>query len=354
MIANSVYGVIAISTPFTVGSGGTAGTPLAFRIQPGGGLAGVPWSQQPQVAVLDANGNVAAADNSAIVTLAIGSNADGGTLSCVLGNSRNAVGGIATFAGCQIDVASVNPRTLVATSVPALAPAISAPFVVSAGRHLAFVVQPVAGPAGAAWAQQLRVAVQDAANNTVTTDNSTVVTLALGTNPTGGALTCTGGTSRGVIAGVATFTGCSITPASAGVYTLVATSPSIPGATSAAFAVSVVGAVAITFAVDTATGAIGTGFSTSTKVVKVGRQIMVRIQTNPPLANTNVGIWIARKRGTTWSAFAPHATIRLDGAGVGSYVYSAGSTAWLSFRVVFRGDPGHIAGTSPGRQIRWI
>jgi hypothetical protein len=52
------------------------------------------------------------------------------------------------------------------------------------------------------------------------------VTLAIGNNPSGGVLTCTGGTSAGTIAGIATFTGCSIDKGGTG-YTLTATASNV-------------------------------------------------------------------------------------------------------------------------------
>ena len=73
------------------------------------------------------------------------------------------------------------------------------------------------------------VAIEDSSGNTVTSDNSDDVTLAVGDNPGGGVLSCTndGELTVQVVAGVANFTGCSITTAGTG-YTLTASSNATP------------------------------------------------------------------------------------------------------------------------------
>jgi hypothetical protein len=64
--------------------------------------------------------------------------------------------------------------------------------------------------------------------------STAVVTLAIGTNPGGGTLTCTGGLTRAAVAGVATFAGCSIDRAGTG-YALTASSSGLNSATTAVF-----------------------------------------------------------------------------------------------------------------------
>lgn len=107
--------------------------------------------------------------------------------------------------------------------------------ITAAASKLAFTTQPGNGVAGQPLAVQPVVAVQTAAGATVTSDSTTVVTLAV----SGGAtLTCTGGLSKTVTAGVAAFTGCTVTPAGTG-YTITATaSPALTSATSALFNVT--------------------------------------------------------------------------------------------------------------------
>jgi outer membrane protein assembly factor BamB len=84
----------------------------------------------------------------------------------------------------------------------------------------------------------VRVAVEDANGNVETSDNTDQVSLAIGTNPASGTLS--GGSAVTVASGIATFSGLSINTAANG-YTLAATSPASPslsGATSAAFNIS--------------------------------------------------------------------------------------------------------------------
>lgn len=107
--------------------------------------------------------------------------------------------------------------------------------ITASAAKLAFTTQPGAGVAGSALAAQPVVAVQTAAGATVTSDSTTVVTLALNG---AGTLICTGGLTRTAAAGVATFAGCSVTPAATG-YTITATATGLTSATSGAFDVSV-------------------------------------------------------------------------------------------------------------------
>ena len=98
---------------------------------------------------------------------------------------------------------------------------------------LVFVQGPTNTLAGAAITPPVKVAVEDANGNIETADNTTRVSLAIGTNPAGGTLS--GGSAVTVTSGVATFSGLSINTAGTG-YTLTASStPSYSAATSAAF-----------------------------------------------------------------------------------------------------------------------
>ena len=104
---------------------------------------------------------------------------------------------------------------------------------VSPPAKLAFVQGPSNAAAGVAITPAVKVAVEDANGNVQTSDNSTTVSLAIGTNPSGGTLS--GGSAVTVASGVATFSGLSINNAGTG-YTLTASStPSYTAATSAAF-----------------------------------------------------------------------------------------------------------------------
>jgi hypothetical protein len=106
------------------------------------------------------------------------------------------------------------------------------PFTASttAGARLSFATQPASNASIAAAGTgsfTVKVAVQDSNGVTLTNDGSDTVTLAIasGQNPGNGTLSCTGGLTATVSAGVASFTGCAITKAGTG-YQLTAASTS--------------------------------------------------------------------------------------------------------------------------------
>jgi hypothetical protein len=219
----------ATSAAFNV----TPGDPavLAFAVQPSNTVAGQAIAPPIRVAVLDGLGNTVTS-STAGVTVAIGTNPAGGTLSGTA--TSNAVNGVATFGDLSINAAG-SGYTLTAASAP-LTGATSSAFniEVGSGNKLAFVVQPSAAVVGAAVSPAIQVAVQDAANNVVTTATD-AVTLILSENP--GAATLGGTTTVNAVNGVATFTNVSLNRAAPG-YTLRVLGSGLVGATSTAFNVT--------------------------------------------------------------------------------------------------------------------
>ena len=203
---------------------------LAFTTQPGNSTGGIAFALQPQVAVQDVFGNTVPTDTSS-VSLTIGTNPSGGTLTCAT-NPVPAIGGSATFAGCAIDRAGTG-YTLVATD-GGLASATSTALDIAVGpaARLAFTVQPSGAVVARAFTTQPVVTIQDAGGNTVTAGANSV-TLAIGTNPTGGGLACTTN-PLATTAGVATFAGCRISKAGTG-YTLTASAGALTAAISSPF-----------------------------------------------------------------------------------------------------------------------
>jgi hypothetical protein len=273
------------SAPFVV-TPGTA-SKLAFTTEPGGGPSGTTWSQQPVVTVQDALGNTVTSDNST-VTLAINSQpGSGATLTCTGGLSKQAVNGVATFAGCQI-AGQVGSYTLVATD-GSLTAATSTAFNITPGAatQLVYLQQPTNAVAGSTITPSVTVQVEDASGNVETGDNATTVTLAIGTNPGGGTLS--GTTTRTVASGVATFNDLSINKTGTG-YTLNATSSPAHGTTaSSAFNITVGAATqlvftqqptntaagatmtpSVTVAVEDANGNVETGDTTTTVTLAIG------------------------------------------------------------------------------------
>ena len=216
----------ATSSPFNITVG--PAMRVAFTVQPRTTAAGAVIAPAVRVAVQDSCGNlVATAANT--ITLAIGDNPAGGTLSGA--RSAAAAAGIATFAGLSLDRAG-RGYTLTAAA-PGLGTATSATFDVipAPAAKLAFMAQPPYAAAGSTLMPAVKVAVQDALGNTVTTSLASV-TLAIGTNPGGGSLS--GTTTAAAVAGVATFAGLKVSRAGNG-YTLVASTSGLTGATSSPF-----------------------------------------------------------------------------------------------------------------------
>jgi hypothetical protein len=213
-------------------------------------------SPQPSVAVVDAAGNTIISDNTTVITL---QSTPTDSFACTGGLSKMVFNGVATFSGCTLSAGT--GYTIKATSVPVYTQITGPAFnVVGSATQLQFcwgtaaicnTTAPVTVGAGAPFTLQPEVRVEDASGNTVTSDNTTVVTLAIksGTPVSGGpgTLTCTGGNSKTVTAGVADFTGCSInTPGTN--YQLTATStPVLTPATSGAFNVAVGAASKLAF-----------------------------------------------------------------------------------------------------------
>ena len=140
----------------------------------GNGLGWTGADTQPVVQIEDASGNPIAGDTTT-VTLAIGTNPSGGTLSGCTGTSNG--NGQVTFSGCKIDKAGTG-YTLTATdaadnlttpSVP------SYPLNVAVGpaAQLSFTTSPGTTVAGDKFGTRPVVTIQDLGGNTVTANTST-------------------------------------------------------------------------------------------------------------------------------------------------------------------------------------
>ena len=105
-------------------------TKLAFIQGPTNTAAGATITPAVTVAVEDANGNVETSDNATQVSLAIGTNPAGGTLSG--GSAVTVASGVATFSGLSIDKAGTG-YTLTASSTPSYTGATSAAFNITTG-----------------------------------------------------------------------------------------------------------------------------------------------------------------------------------------------------------------------------
>ena len=223
----------AVSNSFDISVG--PATKVVYTQQPTTAVAGVVISPALTVVVQDAGGNTVTT-SSATVTIAIGTNPGGGTLSGTV--SVTASAGIATFNNLSINKAG-NGYTLTTASA-GLTSATSTAFNITfaAAAQLGVTQQTTGGTGGVAWATQPKVAIQDAFGNTVTTSTASV-TLAItsGTGTSGAVLTCTAN-PKAAVAGIATFAACKIDKAGVG-YTLTASTAGLTSAISNTFNITV-------------------------------------------------------------------------------------------------------------------
>ena len=177
---------------------------LVFTIQPANTTAGEAITPDVKVEIRDRDGALLTTAANP-VTLNLGSNPTGGTLSGTM--TREAVGGVATFAGLQIEKSGDGYKLLAAS--PGLTGGLSNAFNIlpRPATRLAFTVQPVNTVAGEDILPSVVVEVQNALGRRVEgADN--LVTFSLATNPSGGALT--GALTQKAVNGRATFPGLKI------------------------------------------------------------------------------------------------------------------------------------------------
>lgn len=204
-------------------------TKVVITTQPTNAIANAPLTPAVTVAVQDAAGHVATADSTTTITLAIGTNPGGATLSG--GGPVTVVAGVATFPAVSLSKVGTG-YTLNALST-GLTSTTSTTFTVTVGAaaRLAFTRQPSATAySGSAFAVQPIVTVQDAYGNTVTAGSHSVRL-----TPSGGTLACTAN-PKTTSSGTVTFANCRIT--GSGTYTLTATATGLTSAASTPVVVS--------------------------------------------------------------------------------------------------------------------
>ena len=255
----------------------TPGVHLVFTSYPATNTPSI-LAPQPALAIVDAAGNVVISDNR-VITLT--TNQHGASFTCTGGLSKTAVNGIATFSGCN-QATTANGYTLTAGDGPGgLSSVTGGVFNVTAGRGTNLLLcwgtavtcntsPPASNPGGTPFSSQPSIRVSDPAGAVIVGDNSTVIALALfpGTPASGGpgTLACSGGLSKKVTKGVATFAGCAIDKVGAG-YRLTATSvPPLTRAVSSAFNVSTGPAVKLGFVTQPVNSLAGAIFPVSPQV----------------------------------------------------------------------------------------
>jgi hypothetical protein len=255
----------AESNAFNITAG--AATKLAFQTQPSRGTPNGAFAAQPVVEIQDALGN-RVNDTTTVVTLALQTGT--GTLSCTGGLTKTAgtggsgTPGLASFTGCAVSTAGIGK--VIRATAPGLTQIDSSAFDVV--DQVVFTTQPsTTATAGTVFAAQPVVAVR-AGSTTAVNDDVSVVTLSLktGTGATGATLSCTGGLSKTVVDGVATFAGCmidKISPASpANPYRILASTTGLTNAESGTVAITPGVASRLTFVTQPAGAAAGTAFTT--------------------------------------------------------------------------------------------
>ena len=298
---------------------------VVFTTQPSAStVAGVAFATQPVVTIEDQFGNTVTLGSDSTTNVALTLTTGTGTLSGT--TSMAAVAGVANFAGDGLNInlvgtnkvltatATVTAGTKTATTSPAftITPAASA--------QLAFTTQPGGGTGGTAWTTQPVVTVRDAYGNTVTTDTSSV-TLAIGTNPSGGILS--GTTTVAAVAGVATFSGLSINKAGTN-YTLTATDGSLTNATSSAFNITTGPAAKLAYTTVPTNGTAGTPFSVTVQSQDAGG--------NPsdPTSSTTITLSKATGGGNLTGTLTGTIATNANSVTISTPVYSKSDTMTLT------------------------
>ena len=311
------------STAFNVAPG--TATQLAFTVQPSAVTAGATIAPAVQVTVRDAQGN-AVTGFVGSVTVAIGTNPGGGTLSGT--TSQPVASGVATFGNLSINRSGTGYTVTAAAT--ALTGATSAGFNVTPGAATTLQVDasPGTATAGATLTPAPLISARDAQGNIVTAFTDTVV-IAIANNPGGGTLS--GSTRVAAVGGVATFSGLSINKSSSG-YTLAVTSGALTPDTTTAFTINPGAVAALVWDVQPVNPTVNAAITPSLRVRRVdqfgntvpnpSRNITVALATNPTSAT--LGGTLTRSTATSGAdsgtAVFDNLTINLVGSG---YVLSA-------------------------------
>jgi len=299
-------------------------TQLKFLVQPSNAVTAAAIAPPVQVALQDASGNTVTSATSSIALASSGGG--GGTLTG--GTAVPAVAGVASFSALSLSLAGSNYQ-LVASST-GLTNVSSATFNVVSGTaaiKVHFVTQPSNAASRTAMSPSVQVVVQDNSGTTVTAPAVTV-TLAIGTNPSGGAFTGTT-TSALTVGGIATFTDVQLNLVGTG-YTIIASATGLNSETSNAFNITAAAASKVGFLTQPATVVAGTAFATNIQVaVQDASGNTVPTATNVVTLSIFNNVGGSGLRGTTSvtavSGVATFTGVSLNRTGVG-YSLSASSS----------------------------
>ena len=310
-------------------------TQLAFTGAPTSTLAGDAITPAVEVTAQDAFGN-AAVDFIGDVTIAIGVNPGGGTLSGT--TVQTSLVGVARFDDLSIDKAGAG-YTLNASAAGLIgASSVAFDILPGAATQLVFTVQPTNTMAGALIAPPIEVTAQDVFGNT-DVNFAEAVRIGIGNNPAAGTLS--GSTELKASQGVVTFSNLSINKAGSG-YTLVASTgiptehpavggrpfaadaagaADIPSATSAAFSIAAGTAVNLIFILQPSNTAAGAQMATvQVAAVDAFRNIVPSFAGNITLAiftNPSGGVLSGTLTVAAVAGIATFNNLRISLAGTG-------------------------------------
>ncbi|HTH66440.1 MAG TPA: Ig-like domain-containing protein, partial [Gemmatimonadales bacterium] len=324
-------GFNATSTPFNITPGPV--TKLAFTVQPTSASAGVTITPAVQVAGQDNFGNLVNTFTGQVtLTITPGTGNPAATLTG--GGPIAAVAGVAQFSGLSIDKTGAN-YTLKASSGTLIQPTSNA-FSITGGpiASLQFNVPPSTTTAGAAITPAVQVTALDAGGNVANFNG--LVTLAIGTNPSGGTLI--GTKSVNAVGGVATFTDLHIQKAGVG-YTLTASATGAPTIPSGAFNINAGVATQLIFTVqpnttadsaiiDSVGGVQVTAFDSTGVNIATTFTGQVRMSITPGTGTAGAGLFGTVNKNAT-GGVAQFTDLRINKLGT-NYQLTATATGLLS------------------------
>ena len=272
----------ASSSNMTVTPG--AATQLALTTAPVGSASGAALGTQPVVTVRDSAGNTVTTSTTA-VTVAI-SSGTGGTLGGT--KTVNAVAGVATFSGLTL-TGTVGTNYVLSFTSNGLTAATSGNLTVTPGgaTQLALTTAPVAGGSGAALPTQPVVAIRDGQGNTATVSTAAVTVTIL--SGTGGTLS--GTTTVNAVAGVATFSGLTLTGKVGTSYVLRFTSTGLTSVDTASMTVTAGAPTQLAITTQPVGGATGTALPTQPVVA-------IRDSAGNTVTTSTAAVTVAIQSGT--------------------------------------------------------
>lgn len=155
-----------------------AASKVSISTAPVLGSSGSVMATQPVITIQDAQGNTVTS-SSATVTVSIASGSSGTLSGTQFSSGVSAVNGIATFTNLAFSTTNSGNSYTFTFASTGLTSATSSPGIQVSGAasKIGIYTLPILGSSGYALAQMPVIAIQDANGNTVTSDNSTVVTI---------------------------------------------------------------------------------------------------------------------------------------------------------------------------------